>query len=83
LDDPAPSSSKWERKAYFKAWIDTPAALLRAIDRFLSEIIKRETAPKEVDCEALSTVLYGTAQKPELVNQARRLLNNTHPPTPN
>ncbi len=75
-DDAASSPALWDRKVYLKNGIDTPAALLRTVDRFLSEIIRRETAPKEINCAALSTVLYGTAQKPELVNRVRHLVDH-------
>jgi uncharacterized protein (TIGR00288 family) len=79
----AQSSPPWERKAYLKSWIDTPVALVRTVDRFLIEIIRRDTAPKEIDCAALSTVLYGTSKKPQLVKCVRYMVDGLGFRTPN
>lgn len=79
---PSKSSSVWERKAYLKTAIDHPKALLRALDKFLVGILRRESGPEEINCEALSTVLHGSSQKPELDHWARQLASQKDQPTP-
>lgn len=81
-DDAAPSSAPLDKRVKLKSSIDDPRSLLRSIDRFLSEIIQRESIPNEINCEALSKVLYGTAEKPELVNQVRRMVGKPDPAAP-
>jgi uncharacterized protein (TIGR00288 family) len=74
LGDAVPSEQEMEAKASLKDRICTPQAFMGSIDRFIVEIIRAETASREIDAEALATVLYGTSQKPELVRMAMRLI---------
>jgi len=73
----------WERTVYLKKSIVEPRALMRVLDKFLIGIISRETSPEEINCKALSTVLHGTSQKPELVHRAKQLVGKTDQRLPN
>jgi uncharacterized LabA/DUF88 family protein len=66
-----------ERQVFLRSYFATSSSLMRIMDTYLLDLIKSETGRKEINCEALSTVLYGTAREPELVQRARRLLDRT------
>jgi uncharacterized protein (TIGR00288 family) len=72
--EPLPQS---ERRVFLRDFFKTPIGLMQIMDKFLVNTIKSESGFKEINCEALSTVLYGASRQPELVQWVKRLVDRS------